>query len=564
MFVDEATLHTIGGDGGNGCLSFRREKYEPHGGPDGGDGGHGGSVILRADASTSTLLAFRYRPYHRATRGRHGEGSNRTGRSGGDLIVRVPLGTVVLDEDGLRVLADLEQEGAEWVSARGGRGGRGNARFATSTNRAPTRHDSGEGGQERRIRLELKLLADVGLIGLPNAGKSTLISRISAAHPKIADYPFTTLEPHLGVVDMGDGRTFVVADIPGLIEGAHVGAGLGLRFLRHVERCSLLLHLVDPTDPGGDPVQAVEVIDREIARHRAGLGQKRQILVVTKADSIQDPTVIDRLRAHADASDRAIFVISAVSGQGLDPLLGAISNVVERQRTRIGSTAREVVGVLGGTFDPVHLGHVELAEQVRDRTGVDQVLLLPTAIPPHKRAPQVTAAAHREAMLRLAVRGRDGLTLSTAEVESGGVSYTIDTLRALRDVRPGLAPVFILGMDSLHELPTWKDYLELIDEFDLVAVDRPGADSLPRLADANLAARLVEVAEPLESGRIQLQRERLGTGGRIFHVRLPPMAVSSSEIRARVARGESIGDLVHPGVARYILDHGLYHQEEFR
>jgi GTP-binding protein len=332
MFVDEATIVAIGGDGGNGCLSFRREKFVPRGGPDGGDGGEGGSVILKADAGVSTLLAFRYQRHHRAQRGRHGEGSNKTGRSGRDLLVKVPVGTVVLDEDGVRVLADLDAEARSFVAARGGRGGRGNARFATSTNRAPTRHDPGLPGEQNTLRLELKLLADVGLVGLPNAGKSTLISRISAAHPKIADYPFTTLEPHLGVVDRGDFRSFVVADIPGLVEGAHEGAGLGLRFLRHVERCALLLHLVDPIGTMGDPIEALDTIDDELGCYSETLATKPQIVVITKADAAQDPSNVNRLRERADRLGRPCLFISSVAGTGLQELIHQVSAALDRIR----------------------------------------------------------------------------------------------------------------------------------------------------------------------------------------------------------------------------------------
>ena len=330
MFVDEATIVVSGGDGGNGCLSFRREKFEPRGGPNGGDGGNGGSVVLRSDLSVSTLLEFRYQRHHRGQRGRHGEGSDKTGRSGEDRVVKVPVGTVVLDGDGVRVLADLDEAGTTFVAAHGGRGGRGNARFSSSTNRAPTRHDPGAPGEERSLRLELKLLADVGLIGLPNAGKSTLISRISAARPRIADYPFTTLEPHLGVVDRGNYRSFVVADIPGLIEGAHQGAGLGLRFLRHVERCSLLLHLVDPTDTTGDPVAALDTIDAELSRYGTELGNKPQIVIITKADAAQDRSTLDRLRARAEQLDRACLLISSVAGTGLKDLIHTVSDALDR------------------------------------------------------------------------------------------------------------------------------------------------------------------------------------------------------------------------------------------
>jgi GTP-binding protein len=324
MFVDEATITVRGGDGGNGCSSFRREKFVPRGGPDGGDGGNGGAVILVAGAGTSTLLEFRYRRLLRGERGRHGQGSNKTGRSGEDLLVRVPVGTLVLDGDGLRQLADLVEEGQRFVAAAGGRGGRGNARFSSPTNRAPTRCEPGRAGEDRVLRLELKLLADVGLLGFPNAGKSTLISRISEARPKIADYPFTTLEPHLGVVDRGDFRSFVVADIPGLIEGAHLGAGLGLRFLRHVERCRLLLHLVDTTDPARDPLAGIEALNAELDGYRPELARRPQILVLTKMDAVQDRRGVESVQRYAAERDLVCHRISSVTGEGLPELIGDV------------------------------------------------------------------------------------------------------------------------------------------------------------------------------------------------------------------------------------------------
>jgi len=330
MFIDEATIVVRGGDGGDGCVSFRREKYVPRGGPNGGDGGQGGSVVLVADPSVSTLLAFRYHRHFQAERGRHGEGSNRTGRSGVDLEVRVPIGTVVLDDERLEALADLSTPEQRFVAAHGGRGGRGNARFASSVRQAPTRHDPGTLGDEQRLRLELKLLADVGLVGLPNAGKSTLISRISAARPKIADYPFTTLEPHLGVVARGDDGGFVVADIPGLIEGAHLGAGLGTRFLRHIERCSVLLHLVDASVPESDPVADVAAVAVEIGCHRADLASRPRILVATKADAVQDPRTVIRLRELAIEEGRPFCVVSAVTGLGIEDLLREVDDLLRR------------------------------------------------------------------------------------------------------------------------------------------------------------------------------------------------------------------------------------------
>ena len=328
MFVDEARISVHGGDGGDGCISFRREKFVPKGGPDGGDGGHGGSVVLVANPELNTLLTFRYQPVYRAERGRHGEGAHRTGRSGADLEVPIPVGTVIFDEDRASVLADLAHPGDRYVAARGGRGGRGNARFATSTNQAPRRHDPGEEGETHVLQLELKLLADVGLVGFPNAGKSTLLSRISAAKPKIADYPFTTLAPMLGVARVDDERILVVADIPGLIEGAHAGAGLGDRFLRHVERCRVLLHLVDPLAPARELGPAIDAIDRELALYSERLAGKPQILVLTKKDALQDETVVEAARREAQARGRALHVVSAVTGEGLTGLLRAAADAV--------------------------------------------------------------------------------------------------------------------------------------------------------------------------------------------------------------------------------------------
>jgi GTPase len=334
VFVDEARIWVKAGDGGNGCLAFRREKYVPRGGPSGGDGGHGGSIILEATSQENTLLRYRYDREFRAERGRHGEGSNRSGRSGEDLVLLVPVGTVVYDEESGQPIADLAEDGRRLAVVHGGRGGRGNARFAKPWHRAPTEHEAGQPGEERRLRLELKLLADVGLVGFPNAGKSTLVSRISAARPKIADYPFTTLEPHLGVVSADGtpwGRTFVVADLPGLIEGAHKGAGLGIRFLRHIERTRLLAHLVDVSDGNPrDPVRDFEVIMRELAASSAELAAKPMIVVATKMDAATHPEKCDRLREFATARGLPFYPISAVTGAGVGELVRGIADALER------------------------------------------------------------------------------------------------------------------------------------------------------------------------------------------------------------------------------------------
>src|SRR5215831_8067265 len=295
MFVDEVDIHVEAGSGGRGCLAFRREKFVPRGGPSGGDGGLGGSIYVVASPHTNTLINYRFHPEFSAERGEHGQGSNRTGRNGEHLELAVPIGTLVYEKTGdpdapLHLLADLAEEGQRVLVARGGRGGLGNAHFATSTNRAPRKVQPGEPGEEKALRLELKLLADVGLVGFPNAGKSTLISRISAARPKIAAYPFTTLTPNLGVVSLSDGRSFVVADVPGLIEGAHRGLGLGDRFLRHVERTKVLVHLVDVSEASGrDPVHDLDAVRHELELFDPMLLAKPQLVAANKMDAVDDP-----------------------------------------------------------------------------------------------------------------------------------------------------------------------------------------------------------------------------------------------------------------------------------
>ncbi len=319
MFIDEVKIQVKAGDGGAGCIAFRREKFVPKGGPSGGDGGYGGDIILKANPHVNTVLAYRYRREFKAERGRGGEGSNKSGAAGENSILEVPIGTVVYDQESEEQLFDLTEPWQELVIAHGGQGGRGNQHFATSTHQAPRRAQPGMPGEERSLRLELKLLADVGLVGFPNAGKSTLISRLSAAHPKIADYPFTTLEPCLGVVQ-ADESSFVMADIPGLIEGAHEGKGLGIRFLRHIERTRLLLHLVDVTDPEREPSAALGAIRTELENFSAELVQKPALVVANKMDAAQEPERVEALRAEAEAKGFLFHSISAVSGDGLTEL----------------------------------------------------------------------------------------------------------------------------------------------------------------------------------------------------------------------------------------------------
>jgi GTP-binding protein len=346
MFIDEARIRVKAGDGGNGCMAFRREKFVPRGGPSGGDGGRGGDVVMVSSQRHNTLIHFRYNPEHKGQRGEHGMGSNCSGSDGNSVVLQVPVGTMLYDQDTGELIHDFQSPDEQVVIAKGGRGGRGNQHFATSVHQAPREHELGRPGEERNYRLELKLLADVGLVGYPNAGKSTLISRISAAKPKIAGYPFTTLEPNLGVVTVGeepDQESFVVADMPGLIEGAHLGSGLGVQFLRHIERTRLLLHLVDVSDASGrpDPVEDFKVINKELANFTSSstnkeldpfsdtygdpsvpehpLAHKTMIVCATKIDSA-NPEKLKKLAAHIKRKKLEFHAISAVTGRGIDEL----------------------------------------------------------------------------------------------------------------------------------------------------------------------------------------------------------------------------------------------------
>ncbi len=334
MFIDEARIYVKAGDGGNGCVAFRREKFVPRGGPSGGDGGRGGDVVMEATQQHNTLIHFRYNPEHKAGRGRHGEGSNCTGKDGEAIVLQVPVGTTIFDEETGELVHDFAHPGDRAVVARGGRGGRGNQHFATPTHQAPRESEPGRPGEERRYRLELKLLADVGLVGYPNAGKSTLISRISAARPKVANYPFTTLEPNLGVVTVGEmprQTSFVVADMPGLIEGAHLGSGLGIQFLRHIERTRVLAHLIDVSDGSGrpDPVEDFKVICAELESFGHGLTDKPMIVIATKLDAA-NPEKLKKLTASAKRRKLEFHAISAVTGEGVESLKQALWEAVRR------------------------------------------------------------------------------------------------------------------------------------------------------------------------------------------------------------------------------------------
>jgi len=332
MFIDRARIQVEAGNGGRGCVSFRREKFVPRGGPDGGDGGKGGDIYLAATSSQNTLIDFQYRRHFRSGKGHHGEGGNRTGKSGKDLTIPVPLGTIVTDVQTGDVLADLDQDGTTVLVARGGKGGKGNSHFATPIAQAPEFAQEGEEGETRMLDLELKLIADVGLLGFPNAGKSTLLSKISAARPKIGSYPFTTLQPALGTVEMQDHTTFVVADLPGLIEGASHGHGLGLQFLRHIERNRILLHLIDVSAGNEEaPIRRYQILRKELSEYGKGLSRMPQILVASKMDQA-DPASLRDLRRYATARGLTMLQISALTGEGISELLETIREALAKQK----------------------------------------------------------------------------------------------------------------------------------------------------------------------------------------------------------------------------------------
>ncbi len=341
MFIDQATISLKAGNGGNGCVAFRREKYVPRGGPSGGDGGHGGDIYMESTEQLNTLLHLRYKSLYKASRGGHGLGSNCHGRNGKDLIIKVPVGTLVYEAENKHLVHDFTSPGERVLIAGGGRGGYGNAHFATATNQAPRHAEAGQRGEEKSVFLELKLIADIGLVGFPNVGKSTLISRISSAKPKIAAYPFTTLTPNLGVVEFNKEKTFVVADIPGLIEGSHKGQGLGDQFLRHIERTKIIAHLVDVSEQSErDPVKDFSVINKELESYSHILAKKKQVLVATKIDALSEPRRLEALEQFSKRQKIKFVPISAVTGDGINQLVRTLSQELEKYQRDHGPTAK--------------------------------------------------------------------------------------------------------------------------------------------------------------------------------------------------------------------------------
>ena len=475
----------------------------------------------------------------------------------------MPIGTVVYErrDDGEHVqVADLTEDGERVMLAKGGLGGQGNAPFATSTNRAPRRFQPGLPGEEKDLRLHLKLLADVGLVGFPNAGKSTMISRISAARPKIADYPFTTLAPNLGVVGLSGDRSFVVADVPGLIEGAHDGHGLGHRFLSHLERTKVLVHLVDVSSPSGrDPVSDFDVITRELelfpGRDASGerLADKPMLVAANKIDALDDPERLARLEAHLGRLGVPLFAVSAATGEGMDVL--ARSGVARGRgvararrggsadRHRGGMTLAARIGILGGTLDPIHVGHLETALAARQALALDRVIVLPSRVPPHRQHQPVASRYHRFAMAALAVDGVDGLSVSDIELRAPEPSYTADTLERFRESSglPASQIFFITGADAFAEIETWHRYPEVLDLSHFVVVSRPGCpvEALREQLPA-LAPRMAPADPGTDGGRVSRDfPRRCRDVRRVVDRHPPPAAGRRAAHGARSRRGRA-------------------------
>lgn len=626
--LDRIEIRVKAGDGGNGAVGFRREMYVPFGGPDGGDGGRGGDVIIKADASTDSLRDYQKSKLYHAEKGQNGSGRQKHGKDGKDNVLKVPPGTVIFEEDegGKKVLlADLGAAGEKSVVAAGGRGGWGNVHFKSSTNQAPHFALRGEKGEEKTLQLEMRLIADAGIIGYPNAGKSTLLAAASAAKPKIASYPFTTLEPVLGVVEIGL-DSFILAEIPGLIEGAHSGKGLGHDFLRHAMRTRVLVHIIDGTS--GTPAADMIKVNSELSLFDPLLAQKPQIVAINKIDL---PEVQEKLKdikeEFAGAGIKAHY-ISAAEGQGVKGLMADVMKLLQAQADRVekpelpskifrpqpreerievakegdtwvvqshglgrlivggGATADELrwqlnqqlnklgahkilekagvkagdkircgalawewaatgksgkkIGILGGTFDPVHLGHMMMAKEAKEALELDEVILIPAGQPPFKTSETVTPAPQRLEMLRLAAAGTDYLKVSNVEIEREGPSYTADTIAEIKKhMEAGGEIYFILGWDSLAKLPTWHEASRIIGMCTLAAVPRPG-HSKPRV-------RSLESALP-------------GISKKVIFLDKPRVDISATEIRETAARGEPIEHLVPKPVAAYIKKNRLYQE----
>jgi GTPase len=627
--IDHVEITVRAGNGGNGSVGFRREMYVPFGGPDGGDGGKGGDVIIKADRSMDNLRFYRQKNTYKAENGQNGAGRKKFGSDGKELVLSVPPGTVIteIDADGQEVtLGDLENEGDSIIIAAGGKGGYGNVHFKSSVNQAPRIAQKGEEGEERNIRLEMRLIADAGIIGYPNAGKSTLLSRASAAKPKIASYPFTTLEPILGVVEVGYDN-FVIAEIPGLIEGAHLGKGLGHDFLRHAMRTRVVVHLV--SGDSKSPIDDLVKVNNELALFDPTLGKKPQIVAVNKIDIPEVLEVLDVIKSDFAAAGIKPHYISAETGEGVKELMAEVNAVLKQltvdekpaeevvkvfrpqpkePRIRVeregdvfvlhvpgldrmmsgqGATANELrwqlnlqleklgvnkalekagiragdrvrcgdlswewsrtdqekqkIGILGGTFDPIHLGHIMIVEEVKQSLNLSEVLVIPAGQPQTRQGETITPARERLEMAELALAGKKDIKISNIEIERKGPSFTVDTLIELKNKYKGTDLYFVLGWDSLEQIPTWHEPSRIINLCYLVAVPRPG---FKRPSLRSLEGVLPGITE------------------KVIFMENPKIDISATEIRERVGRGESIDHLVPETVAAYIKKHKLYLKQE--
>ena len=653
MFIDVVHIFARGGDGGSGCTSFRREAHVPKGGPDGGDGGDGGSVVLVASNSVSSLIDYRFSHHFKAKRGMHGQGSKKSGKSGEDVILKVPVGTVVRyfdSESGVAGadIADLKEEGQTCLIARGGKGGLGNTHFVTPTHRAPAFSELGEPGQECEVELELKLLADCALVGMPSVGKSSLISVMSRAKPKIADYPFTTLVPNLGVAKVGD-KSFVIADVPGLIEGASEGKGLGMQFLRHIERASIIVHVIDITGgmEGRDPLNDYEVITRELENHVVNLAERPRLIVANKVDVAQYDEVtrnnLDALKKRVTEDydklrnmqgerilrSSEVIEVSAVTQTGVEALKHKILECVEEHREKLKvqteelpvydnvytyqpkeqnnidisredgawrvsgtlveravvqtdweneeavdhfqkrfkkmgvedklfaagakngdevricdvsfdlystkETGRMKVGIFGGSFDPVHLGHIACAEYAMKACDLDQVIFVPTHISPFKAADDESAMFSdddRLDLLTLALEDYPQFLVSDYEIEKQGISYTSDTLHHFeQDFRERGIDVslnLIIGSDLVFDLDRWKNASRIAQMARVICVKRPG------FLEAQVPSKVKEL------------------GFKIDFIKTPGVDVSSHEVKDKLACGEAVSNLVPPTTVEFL------------
>ncbi len=551
MFIDRVVVRLEGGKGGDGCISFRREKFVPKGGPDGGNGGDGGSIYLVSDEGVDSLVYFRFRPIIKAKRGEHGKGSNKNGKRGEDIYLKVPVGTVVKDKETGEILFDFHSPHMVYLAVAGGKGGRGNASFVSSTRRAPRIRELGKEGEKKELVLELKSIADVGIVGFPNAGKSTLLSKVSSAKPLIADYPFTTLIPNLGVVNIDEEKSFVMADIPGLIEGAHLGRGLGIKFLGHIERTKVLLILLDISH--GEKEKALKEYDiliNEMAEYSTSLLYKPRIVALNKIDLLEDESIIHEIKAEFESKGLKTFPISALKNHGVKKLLKSVWDLISEFKET------KKIGVLGGTFDPIHLGHIRIGERVKEFFSLEKIFYIPSYSPPHKDSSSITEAVLRFRMVEIALKGRNGLIPSALEISRKGTSYTIDTLRELKRIYKNSQIYLIIGVDAFIEIKTWKEWKNLLKEFSIIVISRPGykmegVENLLREEGFSF-----EKVNYFEKKKID---EKYPV---IYLFEMDSLPISSSEIRERIKRGFSVKGLILPEIEKYIIENGLYRGDE--